>query len=93
MSLVLMENHRAVQPAPARNFIREALAARNFFWTLEFVPSADKVLRDQLNQSAPLLAAAGHAAAVAGFSVSDRVHSDRDPDPVATASHIASRSG
>ncbi|WP_161984251.1 methylenetetrahydrofolate reductase C-terminal domain-containing protein [Sulfuriferula plumbiphila] len=75
------------------NAIRHALTSAQFFWTLEFVPSVDKVLRDELNKIEGLLASVKNYPLIAGFSVSDRVHSDRDPDPVTAASHLAMRSG
>ncbi len=75
------------------NAIRHALTAKQFFWTLEFVPSVDKVLRDELNKIDDLLASIKDHPLIAGFSATDRVHSDRDPDPVTAASQIAMRSG
>lgn len=83
------------QPAPSVNVnsIRHALTSAQFFWTLEFVPSVDKVLRDELNKIEALLATAKNHPLIAGFSVSDRVHSDRDPDPVTAASQLVMRSG
>lgn len=74
------------------NAIRHALNGAQFFWTQEFVPSVDKVLRDELNKIEDLLASVKAHPLIAGFSVSDRVHSDRDPDPVTAASQIAMRS-
>lgn len=75
------------------NAIRHALARGDFFWTLEFVPSVDKVLRDELDKIEILLASVKSYPLVAGFAVSDRVHSDRDPDPVTAGSQLAMRSG
>lgn len=75
------------------NAIREALAERRFFWTLEFVPSVDKVLRDEIDKIDPLLVAVDEQPDLAGFAVSDRVHSDRDPDPVAAGALLIGRSG
>lgn len=75
------------------NAIRDALAARRFFWTLEFVPSVDKVLRDEIAKIEPLLKAVHDQSTIAGCAVSDRVHSDRDPDPVAAGALLAVRSG
>ena len=36
--------------AAVPNALREALYDRRFFWTLEFIPSVDKVLRDELHK-------------------------------------------
>ena len=85
--------------APARpaavpaNAIRQALGSGRFFWALEFVPSVDKVLRDEIVKLEDMFQAAREERLIAGFSVADRVHSDRDPDPVAAAAQIAMRSG
>ena len=83
----------AAKSAVNINAIRHALTSEQFFWTLEFVPSVDKVLRDELNKIDDLLASIKDHPLIAGFSATDRVHSDRDPDPVTAASQIAMRSG
>jgi methylenetetrahydrofolate reductase (NADPH) len=83
----------ALESPASVNAIRQALTARQFFWTLEFVPSVDKVLREELEKILPLLTEVAVDPRVAGFSVSDRVHSDRDPDPVTAAAQLAMRSG
>jgi methylenetetrahydrofolate reductase (NADPH) len=75
------------------NGIRDALVNGQFFWTLEFIPSVDQILRDALNKLEPLSIAVNDTSLLAGFSVTDRVHSDRDPDPVAAASHLMLHSG
>ena len=75
------------------NAIRLGLLDAAFFWTLEFVPSVDKVLRDELYKISGLLKSVKDYPLIAGFSVSDRVHSDRDPDPITAASHLAMQSG
>ena len=96
MKAMDMTDLRVMQPSQATlnvNAIRDALAGAKFFWTLEFVPSVDKVLREELNKIEILLASARQYPLIAGFSVSDRVHSDRDPDPVTAASQLAMRSG
>ena len=83
----------AAKSAVNINAIRHALTSKQFFWTLEFVPSVDKVLRDELNKIDDLLASIKDHPLIAGFSATDRVHSDRDPDPITAASQIAMRSG
>lgn len=80
------------QPAACANILRTRLEAGTFFWMQEFVPSVDKVLREELVVIAPLVAKVRDDAAFAGFSIADRVHSDRDPDPVAAATQLAQRS-
>ena len=81
-----------LQPIGCVNLLRSRLDNGPFFWMQEFVPSVDKVLRDQLIAIAPLLAEVRDDASTTGFSVADRVHSDRDPDPVAAATQLALRS-
>lgn len=87
-------------PVPSRaknqiavNAIRDLLSARRFFWTIEFIPSVDKVLRDELNKLGGVADVIQKDLSLAGFAVTDRVHSDRDPDPVAAASHLLDHSG
>lgn len=79
-----------VQPA---NAIRSCLREHRFCWTVEFIPSADKVLQDQLAAQQGLAQAMGRDPQLAGFSVTDRVHSDRDPDPVGAAAQLLRQSG
>lgn len=79
--------------ALATNALREALHERRFFWSVEFIPSVDKVLRDDLCKLGGLGELIRSAPLVAGFSVTDRVVSDRDPDPIAAAAHLADTSG
>ena len=81
-----------LQPIACSNLLRSRLNTGTFFWMQEFVPSVDKVLRDQLHAIAPMLAEVRDDALFTGFSVADRVHSDRDPDPVAAATQLASGS-
>ncbi len=83
-----LENDR-----PVVNEIRAALAAKRFFWTIEFIPSVDKVLRDELRKLGGVADALRADALLAGFAVTDRVVSDRDPDPIAAAAHLADQSG
>lgn len=75
------------------NRMRDSLRNGKFFWTLEFIPSVDQVLEDALRKQEPLSEAVHDTHHFAGFSVTDRVHSDRDPDPVAAASHLMMLSG
>ncbi len=75
------------------NDIRRCLAAGRFFWTIEFVASADHLLSDDMVQIDAFVRELARRPEVAGFSVTDRVHSDRDPDPVRMASHIRDHSG
>ena len=83
-----LENSR-----PVVNEIRAALAAKRFFWTIEFIPSVDKVLRDELLKLGGVADLLRTDALLAGFAVTDRVVSDRDPDPIAAAAHLADQSG
>ena len=83
-----LENDR-----PVVNEIRAALAAKRFFWTIEFIPSVDKVLRDELHKLGGVADALRTDALLAGFAVTDRVVSDRDPDPIAAAAHLGDQSG
>jgi ABC-type nitrate/sulfonate/bicarbonate transport system ATPase subunit/5,10-methylenetetrahydrofolate reductase len=78
----------ARQLPTATNAIKEAIHEGKFFWTIEFIPSVDKVLRDELNRLGGIAEIMRQEPALAGFSVTDRVVSDRDPEPVAAASHL-----
>ncbi len=71
-----------------RNALRDALNNRRFFWTVEFIPSVDKILRDELNKLGGVADLVRANDDLAGFSVTDRVVSDRDPDPVAAGAHL-----
>lgn len=75
------------------NALREALHDRRFFWTVEFIPSVDKVLRDELHKLGGVAEVVRGDKGLAAFSVTDRVVSDRDPDPVAAAAHLRDASG
>ncbi len=77
----------------ASNALREALHDRRFFWTVEFIPSIDKVLRDELHKLGGVAEVVRRDNRLAAFSVTDRVVSDRDPDPVAAAAHLRDASG
>lgn len=75
------------------NQIRTHLASHDFFWTIEFIPSADKILDEQLSKLGSIAAGMAKDPLLAGFAVTDRVHSDFDPDSVTAASHLLSHSG
>lgn len=79
-------------PDPGRNVLRNALLRRRFFWMVEFIPSVDKVLRDELLKLGGIAEFARTDPLLAGFSVTDRVVSERDPEPVAAASHLMDHS-
>ena len=76
-----------------QNEIRNALRKGHFFWTIEFVASSDHVLNDDLVTVNSFVRALARRPEVAGFSVTDRVHSDDDPDPVMMATHIRDHAG
>lgn len=81
-------------PAPAAaNEVRGALTEGRFFRTVEFIPSVDKVLRDDLRKLGGIAERMARDGTLAGFSVTDRVHSDRDPNPVAAAVHLRDETG
>ncbi len=75
------------------NKIRAALRDGRFFWTIEYVASSDHVLRDDLVAIDGFVARLARRDEVAGFSITDRVHSDQDPDPVRMAGHVREHSG
>lgn len=86
-----LENTFEVRNLSNSNQIDENLKSKKFFWTLEFVPSVDKVLKCELDKLNELFLRVQNSPLVAGFSVADRVHSDRDPDSIAAASQILLR--
>jgi len=67
------------------NALREALDAGRFFWTLEFIPSVERVLRDELAKLDGIASVMREDPRLASFAVTDRVVSERDPEPVAAA--------
>jgi len=73
------------------NQLNENLKNKDFFWTLEFVPSADKILKKELDLLDHLFLNIQNYPSIAGFAVTDRVHSDRDPDSITAASQILLR--
>ena len=79
--------------SPPRNALRSALSEKRFFWSIEFIPSVDKVLRDELRKLGGVAEVMRIDPNLAAFAVTDRVVSDRDPDPIAAASHLLDASG
>ena len=77
----------------ASNAIREGLHSSRFFWTIEFIPSQDKVLYDELNKLGGIASVMSKDPLLAGFAVADRVVSDWDPDPAEAATHLLDESG
>ena len=77
----------------ASNAIREGLHNGSFFWSLEFGPSRDKVLRDELHKLDGIASVVSNDPLLAGFAVTDRVASDSDPDPVTAAAHFLDVTG
>lgn len=75
------------------NALRSALRDRRFFWSLEYIPSSQKILRDDFNKLEELASAVSLMPTLTGFSVTDRVISDHDPDPLAAASHLMAKTG
>ncbi len=75
------------------NKIRTALNKGRFFWTIEFVASSDHVLDEHMVTVDNFIRELARRPEVAGFSVTDRVHSDDDPAPVMMAHHIRDHAG
>lgn len=75
------------------NHLAEALAARRFFWSLEFIPSVDRVLRDELVKLGGIAAVMREHPLLTTFAVTDRVVSERDPEPVAAAANLLDATG
>ncbi len=75
-----------------RNRLWEGLQSGRFFWTVEFIPSHEKPLRGELERLSGMSGSAEPAdERMAGFAVTDRVHSDYDPDPVSAALYLKER--
>jgi methylenetetrahydrofolate reductase (NADPH) len=70
------------------NALAQALAARRFFWSLEFIPSVERILRDDLAKLGGIAAVVRAKERLATFAVTDRVVSERDPEPVAAAASL-----
>lgn len=83
---------QTVQPAVSNAFAA-ALRDRQFLWTIEFIPSRDKILRDELHKLGGIADVMREHALLRAFSVTDRVVSDQDPDPIAAAAHLLDHSG
>lgn len=75
------------------NALATALAARRFFWTLEFIPSVDRILRDDLSKLGGIAAVMRADERLVSFAVTDRVVSERDPEPVAAAAGLGDATG
>lgn len=75
------------------NALAEALAAGRFFWSMEFIPSVDKVLRDELAKLGGIAKVMRNDPWLATFAVTDRVVSERDPEPVAAAANLLDATG
>lgn len=77
----------------ARNLLREKLRSGQFFLTVEFIPSIDSVLRDDLAALVQLEMSPCCFDGIAAYAVTDRVHSDHDPDPTLAALHLKKHGG
>lgn len=77
----------------AANMLREKLDAGEFFWTVEFIPSRDSGLRDDLSRYLRLESSFSGRNGIVACSVTDRVHSDDDPDPTLAALSLKQRCG
>lgn len=77
----------------AVNVLREKLEAGEFFWTVEFIPSRDSGLRDDLSRYLRLESSFSGSNGIVACSVTDRVHSDDDPDPTLAALSLKQRCG
>ncbi len=75
------------------NEFAAALRDRQFLWTIEFIPSRDKILRDELHKLGGIADVMREHALLRAFSVTDRVVSNHDPDPIAAAAHLLDHSG
>jgi methylenetetrahydrofolate reductase (NADPH) len=74
--------------------IRVALAGGKFFWTVEFVtPESAEPFEAAVKPAVALAERVRDESRVAGLSVTDRVRSDLDHDPVSVAVRLAEASG
>lgn len=78
---------------PSDNLLAVTLAARRFFWSLEFIPSVDRVLRDELAKLGGIATVMREHPMLATFAVTDRVVSERDPEPIAAAASLLDATG
>ena len=78
----------------SRNRIREALARGEFVLTFEVVaPELEKPFEESIAPALELAELVGVNSRIHGLSVTDRVKSDRDHDPVAIGARILATSG
>lgn len=90
---VEVEEAQPVRELPkVTNALKEAIHEGRFFWTIEFIPSVDKVLHDALHKLGGVAEMMRQEPELVGFSVTDRVVSDRDPEPVAPAARLLAAS-
>lgn len=75
------------------NALAAALAERRFFWSLEFIPSVDRILRDDLLKLGGIAQVMHGNQRLVTFAVTDRVVSERDPEPVAAAASLFDATG
>ena len=75
------------------NALANALAERRFFWSLEFIPSMDRILRDDLAKLGGIAVVMRKHDRLVTFAVTDRVVSERDPEPVAAAANLLDATG
>ena len=84
---------RHIAAEPPTNELRDRLCSGTFFWSVEFIPSRDRGLRADLAQLVQLESSTLAPGGIAAYSVTDRVHSDHDPDPTLVALHLKKQSG
>ena len=75
------------------NALADALKSRAFFWSLEFIPSVDRILRDDLRKLGGIAQVMKGNDLLVSFAVTDRVISERDPEPVAAAASLLDATG
>jgi 5,10-methylenetetrahydrofolate reductase len=81
-------------PPTWTNDIQAALRAGTFFWTVEFVtPESAEPFEAAVKPAVELAERVRTEPRVAGLSITDRVRSEADHDPVAVAARIAEASG
>lgn len=75
------------------NALAAALDEHRFFWSLEFIPSVDRILRDDLSKLGGIAQVVQKHGGLVTFAVTDRVVSERDPEPVAAAASLLDATG
>lgn len=75
------------------NALAEAVGHGRFFWSLEFIPSVDRILRDDLTKLGGIASVMRRHSRLVTFAVTDRVVSERDPEPVAAAASLLDATG